>query len=96
MKVKVSKWVGPRSSGPAMDAWFLHMIGNMPGECYERIALKYGKEHWLYQPSRHGEKCPSNGSHPGIECRCDECDHYLICFPDWRKLMEEVEKCRKK
>ena len=45
MKVKVTKWTGPSRSTPAMDAWFLWMIGNMPGECYERIALKHGKEH---------------------------------------------------
>lgn len=34
-------------------------------------------------PSFHGELCPGNGEHPGIECYCDECDHYPECFPDW-------------
>ena len=26
--------------------------------------------------------CLGNGSFPGIECCCDECDHYLKCFPE--------------
>lgn len=36
-------------------------------------------------PSFHGEDCLGNGEHPGIECRCDECPHYLTCFPDWKE-----------
>lgn len=35
------------------------------------------------RPSYKGKDCPGNGEHPGIECCCDECDHYLSCFPDW-------------
>ena len=35
------------------------------------------------RPSYHGQDCPGNGEHPGIECCCDNCDHYLSCFPDW-------------
>jgi len=35
-------------------------------------------------PSFHGEKCLGNGLHPEYECCCDECEFYLICFPDWR------------
>jgi len=38
----------------------------------------------LLTPSWHGEKCQGNGEHPGKECCCDECDHYLACFPDWK------------
>lgn len=34
-------------------------------------------------PCFHGDKCPGNGEHPGLECNCDECDYYLFCFPDW-------------
>ena len=37
-------------------------------------------------PSYHGELCLGNGDHPGVECCCDECDFYLICFPDWNTL----------
>mgnify|MGYP006967366314 FL=1 len=35
------------------------------------------------RPSFHGKDCPGNGERPGIECCCDECDHFLTCFPDW-------------
>ena len=34
-------------------------------------------------PSWHGEKCLGNGTHPGIECCCDECDFLLVCFRDY-------------
>lgn len=83
MKVKVRKWHGPRLSSPAMDAFILWMIGRMQGECFERMMMKSGKEDWLYRPSLKGEGCPSNGAHPGVECRCDECDYYLFCFPEY-------------
>lgn len=80
MKVKVRKW--PLAGCPVLDAWFLWRIGRMPGECFERIALRHDEEYFLYLPSLQGAECPSNGAHPGIECRCDECDHYPMCFPD--------------
>ena len=38
-------------------------------------------------PGYHGEACLGNGSHPGIECCCDECAFYLTCFPDWRNKL---------
>lgn len=82
MKVKVTRWKGPPTSSPAMDAFILWMIERMPGECFQRIMLKYGKEDWLYHPSLQGEHCPSNGKNPGIECRCDECDTFMFCFPE--------------
>lgn len=34
-------------------------------------------------PGLHGADCPGNGETAGYECCCDECDYYLICFPDW-------------
>lgn len=82
MKVKVRRWPDAHPKTPTLDAWFLWMIGRMPGECFERIALRHGRENCLYNPSHHGELCPSNGEHQGIECRCDECDYYLDCFPE--------------
>ncbi len=36
-------------------------------------------------PSKNGEKCIGNGKHPGIEIQCDECDFFLVCFPEWDK-----------
>ena len=38
-------------------------------------------------PGFHGEPCLGNGEHPGVECCCDECDHYLVCFPDWQDFL---------
>lgn len=34
--------------------------------------------------SPNGEKCKGNGLNKNVECMCDECEHYLECFPDWR------------
>lgn len=31
------------------------------------------------------DKCLGNGEVKGIDCRCDECDFYLKCFPEWDK-----------
>lgn len=86
MKVKVRKNPFSREPfpTPAMDIWVLWKVGKMPGAVFERLMLKHGKEHWLYEPGEHGKHCPSNGQYQGIECRCDECDHYLTCFPDWK------------
>ena len=39
-------------------------------------------------PSHHGEECLYNGEHDDFECCCDECDHYLFCFPDWAEYIE--------
>lgn len=39
-------------------------------------------------PSYHGEECLYNGEHTGVECCCDNCDYYLVCFPDWKEYME--------
>ena len=38
-------------------------------------------------PSEHGTMCLGNGEQPGLECCCDECDYYLLCFPDWRSFL---------
>ena len=40
----------------------------------------------LLTPSFHGEECTGNGYNPGYECCCDECDFYLLCFPDWKTM----------
>ena len=37
----------------------------------------------LLKPSNHGKDCPGNGKAPNFECCCDECDYFLLCFPDW-------------
>ena len=37
-------------------------------------------------PSYHGEHCRANGKHDGVECQCDNCPHYLDCYPDCREF----------
>ena len=32
--------------------------------------------------------CLGNGEH-GFECCCDECDHYMMCFPEFDPIDEE-------
>ena len=39
----------------------------------------------MLTPGYHGESCLGNGEHPEYECCCDECDYYLLCFPDHDK-----------
>ena len=38
----------------------------------------------ILTPSYHGELCRHNGENPDYEIACDECDYYLMCFPDWK------------
>ena len=46
----------------------------------------FDKENNIYlAPSHHGEQCPGNGKNKKIECCCDECNYFLLCFPDWRE-----------
>ena len=42
----------------------------------------------ILTPSYHGESCRHNGDNPNYEIACDECDFYLICFPDWKETIE--------
>ena len=49
----------------------------------------------MLTPSFHGENCLGNGEHPGKECCCDECDYYLICFPDWETAISVDEFLKK-
>lgn len=37
----------------------------------------------LLTPSLGGKDCKGNGSHKGIEIRCDECNYFLECFPEY-------------
>ena len=50
---------------------------------YENIYNDHTEEAPL-TPSYHGRDCLGNGEHQEYECLCDECDFYLVCFPDWR------------
>ena len=33
-------------------------------------------------PGNLGTDCLGNGTHPGIECCCDECDYLMCCLED--------------
>ena len=43
----------------------------------------------ILTPSYHGELCRHNGENPDYEIACEECDYYLLCFPDWEDLTED-------
>ena len=45
----------------------------------------------IVTPSYHGENCRHNGDNPDYEIACDECDFYLICFPDWEEILEKYD-----
>ena len=32
------------------------------------------------------DECQGNGQHPDFECCCDECDYYMLCFPNWAEM----------
>ena len=34
-------------------------------------------------PSYHGQACIAHGEHLCVECCCDACDFFLICFPEY-------------
>ena len=36
----------------------------------------------MLNPSYRGEECLGNGRFPDSDCCCDECDYYLVCFPE--------------
>ena len=36
------------------------------------------------------EHCQGNGKHEGFECCCDECDHFLECYPEHQADLEEA------
>lgn len=50
---------------------------------------KLEKMEEILTPSYHGELCRHNGENSDYEIACDECDNYLVCFPDWRTMLDE-------
>ena len=36
------------------------------------------------------DECFGNGEHEGFECCCDECDHFLECYPEHQADLEEA------
>ena len=69
------------------QAWEEFLKYYAPKEFFEREDTD-DEEHLLailtphyLTPSNHGKECLGNGEWPGYECQCDECAHYLTCFP---------------
>ena len=53
----------------------------------------------ILTPSDGGENCLGNGEHADknnnlIECCCDECDYYLLCFPKLKVKEKSTDDCR--
>lgn len=36
------------------------------------------------------ERCQGNGEHPNFEICCDNCDHFLTCFPEYQGDVDEA------
>lgn len=45
----------------------------------------------ILTPSFHGENCRHNGENPKYEPACDNCDYFLICFPDAEEFFDNPE-----
>lgn len=52
--------------------------------CQTSVIKEKQLENIRFISSSNGERCIGNGRHKGVECMCDECEHYLECFPDCR------------
>ena len=46
----------------------------------------------ILTPSFHGEKCRHNGENADYDIACDECDYFLICFPEWEEKFAKTEE----
>ncbi len=40
------------------------------------------------KPSLGGTECQGNGKHDDIEIQCDECDYFLVCYPNYENGMQ--------
>ena len=58
-------------------------ISGDPFKSTEEAWSEFQANYMPLTPSPEGRDCLGNGEHPGFECQCDECDHYLACFPDF-------------
>lgn len=71
----------PQSSQkPIEESWNEFLLHYYPFKPEDLVDVTGAK----LTPSYHGKECLGNGEFVGYECCCDECDHYILCFPDWR------------
>ena len=69
------------------EAWADFVQHYMPRKDAENLQENLMVPHKL-TPSLGGKECLGNGNWLGYECCCDECDHYLTCFPDWETMQQ--------
>ena len=65
-------------------------ISGDPFKSTEEAWSEFQAHYMPLTPSPEGRDCLGNGEHPGFECQCDECDHYLACFPEY----DDIHSCR--
>lgn len=58
-----------------------------PFRSNEEAWAEFVQHYMPLTPSWHGKDCLGNGEHG--PCCCDECEHYLTCFPDWKEQAEQ-------
>lgn len=84
MRVRVRRRILPRLT-PAQDAAMEALLRSDAGQ--QALALVEALDHpeWPREltPSPGGRECLGNGSWPGYECQCDECDDFLTCYPEY-------------
>jgi len=51
--------------------------------CQSSVIKENNMKNIQLTPSPNGEKCIGNGQKKDIECMCDECEHFLECYPEW-------------
>ena len=64
------------------EAWEEFCNFYMPAECFEERHRRMLSTPHTLTPSPQGKECLGNGTWPGYECQCPDCDWYLACFPD--------------
>ena len=42
------------------------------------------------------EKCQGNGELKEFECCCDECDYFLLCYPEYERSETDEQECSDK
>lgn len=77
---ELARRLGKRTGEEARRSWEMFLRYYLPASQEELIDPTTGTP---LTPSWHGEDCLGNGKNPDIECCCDECDHYLACFPKY-------------
>lgn len=74
-----------RCAGSAEERYFFTYVADMNLRRRQQVYIRNERyDHSIppLAPSSGGKECLGNGTWPGYECQCDECDHCLECFPE--------------